>query len=251
MSNTIRKYLQKVLGFNYYLFISSVFKIITLRFDRKENDFFYFLRLLPENAIVLDIGANIGIMSVHLCRRVKKGMVYAFEPIPENYLALQKIARFFKVQNLLTFNCALGDQNKVIEMIMPVNALVKKEGLGHVVYENMNDLDDGIRYSVLQRTLDSIAAEIKMPFYAIKMDAENFEFYILKGGTESIAKYRPIIYCKLWDNENRRRCFVILIELGYHIMVLDNKKLVDYDSLVHRTQHFFFVPWNVTFVHSA
>jgi ubiquinone/menaquinone biosynthesis C-methylase UbiE len=82
MKNTIQKYLQKILGFNNYLFIFSVFKILTLRFDRKENDFFYFLRLLPENAIVLDIGANIGIMSVHLCKNVKKGMVYAFEPIP-------------------------------------------------------------------------------------------------------------------------------------------------------------------------
>ena len=195
--------------------------------------------------MVLDIGANIGIMSVHLCRRVKKGMVYAFEPIPENYLALQKIARFFKVQNLLLFNCALGDQNKVVEMMMPVNASVKKQGLSHVLHESINDLSDGIRYSVLQRTLDSVAAEIKIPFYAIKMDVENFEFYVLKGGAESIAKYRPIIYCELWDNENRKRCFVILIELGYNIMVLDNKKLVVYDSLVHRMQNFFFIPGNV------
>jgi len=63
----------------------------------------------------LDIGANIGIMTVHLCKSVKQGMVYAFEPIPENYLALQKIARFFQVENLHLFNCALGDQNKVVK----------------------------------------------------------------------------------------------------------------------------------------
>jgi FkbM family methyltransferase len=246
MKNIIQKYLQKVLGFNNYLFIFSIFKILTLRFDRKENDFLYFIRLLPESSVVLDIGANIGIMTVHLCRSVKKGMVYAFEPIPENYLALQKIARFFGVENLHIFNCALGDENKVVEMIMPVNASVKKQGLSHVVHETIENQHDGVRYEVPQRTLDSVSAEIKIPFYAIKMDVENFEFYVLKGGRESIAKYRPIIYTELWDNENRARCFAILTELGYKIMVLDNKKLVAYDSLLHSTQNFFFIPQNVT-----
>jgi hypothetical protein len=145
----------------------------------------------------------------------------------------------------------LGDQNKVIEMIMPVDASVKKQGLSHVVHESINDLNDGVRYSVLQRTLDSVATEIKIPFYAIKMDVENFEFYVLKGGTESIAKYRPIIYCELWDNENRSRCFTILTDLGYSIKVLRNNKLDDYNKLIHSTQNFFFIPGNVTFVHSA
>jgi FkbM family methyltransferase len=246
MKNTIQKYLQKILGFNNYLFIFSIFKILTLKLDRKENDFFFFLRLLPENALVLDIGANIGIMSVHLCRSVKKGMVYAFEPIPENARVLEKIIRLFKVKNLRLFHCALGDQNKVVEMIMPVNSSVKKQGLSHIVHESIMDLNEGIRYSVLQRTLDSVAAEIKIPFYAIKMDVENFEFYVLKGGTECIAKYRPIIYCELWENENRARCFSILIELGYTIKVLVRNQLSDYDSLIHRTQNFFFIPSNVT-----
>ena len=246
MKNIIQKYLQKILGFNNYLFIFSIFKILTLKLDRKENDFLYFIRLLPENSVVLDIGANIGIMTVHLCRNVKKGIVYAFEPIPENYLVLQKIARFFHIQNLHLFNCALGDQNKVVEMIMPVNASVKKQGLSHIIHESISDLNDGVYYSVLQRTLDSVAAEIKIPFYAIKMDVENFEFFVLKGGKESIAKYRPVIYTELWDNENRTRCFAILSELGYKIMVLDNKKLVDYDSLLHATQNFFFIPVNVS-----
>jgi FkbM family methyltransferase len=246
MKSTIQKYLQKMLGFERYLFIFSIFKILTLKIDRKENDFFFFLKLLPENSVVLDIGANIGIMSVHLCRSVKKGIVYAFEPIPENYQVLQKVIKFFKIGNFHLFNCALGDQNKLVEMIMPVNASVKKQGLSHMVHETIQDLNEGVRYNVLQRTLDSVAQEIKIPFYAIKMDVENFEFYVLKGGSDCIAKYRPIIYCELWDNENRARCFAILTELGYKFMVLEKGNLVLFDSLLHYTQNFFFIPENVT-----
>jgi len=83
-------------------------------------------------------------------------------------------------------------------MIMPVNASEKKQGLRPISYMKViSDLNDGIHYSVLQRTLDSVAAEIKIPFYAIKMDVENFEFFVLKV-VRKYCQISPIINTELW-----------------------------------------------------
>jgi FkbM family methyltransferase len=251
MKNRAKLYLQKFLGYRNYLFIFSIFKILTLRWDKNENDFFFFLKLLPENGVVLDIGANIGIMSIPLCKRVPKGMVYAFEPMPDNYLTLQKVINLFRKENIYVFRCALGDENKTIEMILPVVGSVKNQGLSHVVHESLTDFNEGIKFSTLQRTLDSIATEIKIPFHAIKMDVENFEYFVFKGGIECLEKYKPIIYCELWDNENRVKCFEIMEELGYNTMVLNSKKLTLFNKEIHHHQNFFFIPINMSIIQTA
>jgi FkbM family methyltransferase len=251
MKSKAKLYLQQLLGFSNYLFIFSIFKIITLKWDKNENDFLFFLKLLPENGVVLDIGANIGIMSIPLTKRVSKGMVYAFEPIPDNYHTLQRVINLFKAENIFVYRCALGDENKPIEMVLPVLDDVKSQGLSHVIHEDLTQFNEGIRFSTIQRTLDSIAAEIKVPFHAIKMDVENFEYYVLKGGIESLEKYRPIIYCELWDNENRIKCFDIMEDLGYETMVLSGKKLVPYDKNVYKHHNFFFIPVNMSIITPA
>jgi FkbM family methyltransferase len=248
MKNRAKLLLQKLLGYGNYLFIFSIFKILTLRWDKNENDFIFFLKLIPENAVVLDIGANIGIMSIPLCKRVPKGMVYAFEPMPDNYLTLQKVINLFSVKNIYVFRCALGDENKTIEMILPILDSVKNQGLSHVVHDSLMEFNEGIKFSTLQRTLDSVADEIKIPFHAIKMDVENFEYFVFKGGMQCLEKYRPIIYCELWENENRAKCLDMMENLGYRTMVLDNKKLALFNKDIHNKQNFFFVPLNMSII---
>jgi hypothetical protein len=61
------------LGLDNYLFLFSLFIIKKLRWDKNEKDFIHFLNLLPREGIVLDIGANIGVMSYYLARDRNKG----------------------------------------------------------------------------------------------------------------------------------------------------------------------------------
>ena len=98
MKNTLKYILQKILGFQTYLFVFSVFKIQTLYSDPKEKDFFQFLSLLKDGeGAVLDIGANIGIMTVHLAQKLPNSTIHAFEPMPSNYSVLKKIVNRFKL----------------------------------------------------------------------------------------------------------------------------------------------------------
>ncbi|HHG84193.1 MAG TPA: hypothetical protein ENJ82_05530, partial [Bacteroidetes bacterium] len=77
---------------------------------------------------------------------------------------------------------------------------------------------------------------------AIKIDVENFEYFVFRGGEKVLREYHPLIYCELWENENRDLCFSLLRdELGYKVQVLNQGTLVDFDPEKHSNQNFFFV----------
>src|SRR3989304_8980652 len=178
--------LQKLLGFHNYLFVYSLFKIYVLRWDRKENDFMFFLKLIPKRkGIVRDIGANIGFMTVHLARKSKDLKVYSFEPIPYNLHVLKKVVNLFRLQNVKIIDCALGNENREVEMVMPVIHSIKMQGLSHVVHDSILKNNEGEKFKVINRRLDDID-EIKNITHpvvvAIKIDVEKFEYFVLDGG---------------------------------------------------------------------
>ncbi|MBA3971575.1 MAG: FkbM family methyltransferase [Bacteroidetes bacterium] len=239
----IKYILHKLLGFKNYLFIFSLFKIRTLKRDKNEKDFFAFLQLIPANTLVLDIGANIGIMTVHLAK-VKGVTVYSFEPMPTNIDAFAKIIKWFKLTNVKLFEIALGNSEGEVEMVMPVISNVRMQGLSHVVHDSIPENNDGEKFRVPLRMLDNMIELTNAPkrISAIKIDVENFEFFVLDGAKQIIAKNKPVIYAELWDNENREKCFRLLKGLNYKTVVVVDKQAVQYDPAVHVTQNYIFLP---------
>ncbi len=240
----LKKTLQKLLGFDRYLFVFSVFTISTLRWNRNEGDFIHFMKLIPDGGTVLDIGANIGIMSVWLGRNLKQSKILAFEPIPHNIKALKRVLRFYKLNNVKVVEKALGNHNGEAEMVMPVLDEVKMQGLSHIIHDSINEFNEGNKFLTPIIKLDD-CDELKsnsISLNAIKLDVENFEFFVLQGAKKLIEKHRPLIYTELWENENRHNCFDLLQDMGYAIKVIEKNSLVAYDSHRHRTQNFFFVP---------
>ena len=66
MKNSIKYILQLLLGYERYLYWFSLFTIKTLPWKKNESDFVVFNSLIKGDGLILDIGANIGIMSYHL-----------------------------------------------------------------------------------------------------------------------------------------------------------------------------------------
>lgn len=245
MKSFIKYVLHKLLGFRNYLFVFSVFKVWTLRWDKKENDFLFFLRMVPAGTVVLDIGANIGVMAVLLAKKIKGAQVVAFEPVPVNIDALKRVISFFKVKNVRVMECALGSEEGEVEMVMPVIDSVKMQGLSHVVHSSIPENNEGIKVKAPLRKLDNVAGlNGTMKISAIKIDVENFEYFVLEGGRNFIAKNRPIIYIELWENENRDKCFSLIKQLGYKVNIVKNEQLIEYDPNKHKTQNFIFTPAN-------
>ena len=242
LKNLVKLILQKLLGFDNYLFIFSIFIIKKLRWDKNEKDFIYFLDLVPDNGLVLDIGANIGIMTVHFAKKLKNSTIFSFEQIPQNIKTLERIVRYFKLKNVRIIECALGDENGEIEMVMPVINSVKMQGLSHVLHESIEGNNEGEVFKVPVKKLDDIN-EIDInnkKINAIKIDVENFEYFVLKGGRELINKHRPLIYCELWEQENKSKTLELLINYNYDAKVKENNELVKYTN--QKTQNFFFIP---------
>ncbi len=244
MKNFIKVILQKLLGFDTYLYLFSLYIINTLKRNRNEGDFVYFRDMIPDGGIIMDIGANIGVMSVHLARTHQDSKVYAFEPIPYNIHTLEKVISHYKIVNVEVIKSALGNSIGEIEMVMPVQKSARLQGLSHVVHDSITELNHGEKFITPLTTLDAFIKErqISTKITAIKLDVENFEYFVLDGGRETIAANRPIVYCELWDNENRVKCLDLMKEYCYAIMVLQSKKLCKFDPELHKKQNFFFVP---------
>ncbi len=244
MKSATKYILHRLLGFKNYLFVFSLFKIYTLKQDKKEKDFFHFLSLIPDNTAVLDIGANIGIMTVHLARSLENVKVYCFEPMPNNIAAFKRIVNYFKLINIQLFECALGNTEGEVEMVMPIIDSVRMQGLSHVVHKSISVNNEGERFIVPLKMLDNIDTlkDTSQRISAIKIDVENFEYFVLDGAKKLIEKNKPIVYAELWENENREKCFGLFRNLNYKAFVVFENKMVQFDHTSHKTQNFIFLP---------
>lgn len=239
VKNGIKYILQRLLGFRRYLLVFSRFKIATLHKDKKEADFFVFMDILQDPKIILDIGANIGIMTVHLSKRFPNAQIHAIEPIPCNIQVLKTNIEYYKLMNVEIHEVAVGNEDSSIQMILPHQGKTKMQGLSHVKHESITEWNDGEEFDVPCVKLDNLFSTEKID--AIKLDVENFEFYTLSGGIEAIKRSKPVIYAELWDNENRVRCFELLTQIGYTTNVVDDGTLVPFDALNHNQQNFIFL----------
>lgn len=231
--------MQRILGFRKYLFVFAKYKIRTLKRDRKENDFFQFLSMLEDGeGAVLDIGANLGIMTVHLSTQLPESTIYAFEPMPDNRAVFKQVMKAFDVKNVEFHEIALGAEKGTVKMILPTKDGAKMQGLSHVKHESITEWNEGEECEVPIETLDNILIDEKIQ--GIKMDVENFEFFVLQGGQKLIEKNRPVIYTELWENENRDKCFELLTSMGYSTKVVINGQLQSFDPEQHCTQNFIF-----------
>lgn len=243
MKNLIQRLLQKILGFRTYLFIFSIYIIYTLRWNRNEKDFLHFVKLLPPKGNIIDIGANIGVMSYHLSKSRPHSHIIAVEPLKHNAENIRRVIRFFGLNNVKLLELGLSDFPGYLNMVMPVLGKVKKQGLAHVVHESIQEYNEGELYQVPVATLDTLDINHgDMGVTGIKIDVENWEYFVLKGGRETLLKFKPVVYAELWDNENRRKCFDLMEDLGYGIFVKPKQTLQEFIPQQHDVQNFFFIP---------
>src|SRR5690606_11502043 len=118
---------QNLLGYGNYLFLFSIFTIWRLKLNRHEREFVHFLDMIPNEGVILDIGANIGVMTISLAKKLNNATIYAFEPVPDNTRALKRILDHYKPANVKLFETALGEDNGTIQMVVPIINKVKMQ----------------------------------------------------------------------------------------------------------------------------
>lgn len=231
MKEKLQRFLQKVLGYDNYLYWFARVKTSFFKGSTYEAEFFEFLNLVPAGTI-LDIGANIGITTVPIAQKFPQQKLHSFEPIPSNCRALKLVVEHYKINNVTLHEVALGEQPGELKLVVPVINGVRMQGLSHAYVEgNTDDWNKGEIHHIPMLKLDEIQAlQREEKIAAIKIDVENFEYYVLKGGRKLLEKHHPVIYCELWENEMRQPVMGLLKEIGYKVKVFEGKNLVDYNG---------------------
>ncbi|MGD0615984.1 MAG: FkbM family methyltransferase [Verrucomicrobiota bacterium] len=137
-------------------------------------------RLLREGMTVVDIGANVGFLARHFCRRVGPGgKVFAFEPDPFTFEFLGFNTRSFANKQLT--QCAISDNHEpALLHLNPVS------GTGNSL---LNKVDSSETVSVPCISLDEFLDKAGKPAVdVVKIDVEGAELSVLRGMRQTIAR---------------------------------------------------------------
>lgn len=133
---------------------------------------------------VVDIGANVGSVSLLLGRQVGTlGRVHCFEPGPPFVERLKR-------------NLAL---NPDYEKVFVVHAMGLGEAKGELIWREDEEfpgnasLTNAEGTTVPVSTLDDEIPGTWSSLSFIKLDVEGMEFEVLKGGEKTLRRYRPVI----------------------------------------------------------
>jgi FkbM family methyltransferase len=142
-----------------------------------------------------------------------------------------------KVQNVKTYQTALGDEVCTLQMVLPKDGETRLHGLSHVLHDSIEEWNEGDKFDVPCTTVDLLFGHLDVQ--GIKIDVENFEYFVLNGAKSLLKRSKPIVYAELWDNENRQKCFALMREFGYSIhSVIDGQVVCWNESIT--TQNFVF-----------
>lgn len=136
---------------------------------------------LPRDAVVVDIGGNIGLTALILSALLPDGHVHVFEALPENAAFLRRNIAENGIRNVTVNSVALGRQPGSVQM--------GAAGAGSHVQSG------GQGVEVPMTTLDRYVAEAglaRLDF--IKMDVEGFEPPVLDGAAATIERFRPPVF---------------------------------------------------------
>jgi FkbM family methyltransferase len=185
--------------------------------------------LLRPNDFFIDVGANIGHISIAQKTHLPETRVLAVEANPVTYHVLLENIALNKLR-IESINCALGDDDgKTVEIQNSYS-----DDCNSVVSPAMfskQAMADGLfivkcesTFNVPCRTLDSLAEEFIFPdrIRLLKVDTEGYELFVFKGAVNTL-KAIEIIYFEYWDKLTRKygydknKLFDLLSNSGFKI----------------------------------
>ena len=173
--------------------------------------------LCKEDAVVLDIGANIGYTALKLAQKAKFGSVISFEPDPFNYSCCRRNLELNPFLNVRALNVALGDKSGTVQMELrtPANRGGNRinQGAGNGSQVEIGRLDDFMRGLTVNRV------------DLMKIDVEGYELKVLKGAEQTIRTFKPILFIEIDDNnlndqaDSAIEVIAFLVKNGYKDIV--------------------------------
>jgi FkbM family methyltransferase len=193
------------------------------------HEFKLLKHLLRPEMVVLDVGANQGEATLLVAKRVGRGNVLAFEPVPALYAQLQRNIALNQFQNVVALPCALAAQPGLMPMYTSMDVDIHaswNEGLASLYRSGYRDTPTG---EVQVDTLDAVVARLNLQRVdVIKIDVEGAEPQVVRGGLETLKHYRPKLVMEinpsaLADAGSSPGALVELLHpLGYQFSIIES-----------------------------
>jgi len=187
----------------------------------KEDEMFY-LKYLKTGDHVVDVGANIGSLTLLASTIVgETGIIYAIEAHPRIFSYLQKNIFLNDKTNIISFNYAIGDKKG--EVIL---SDLKGDDKNSISSDNKGIL-------VRMKRLDDLP--LKWNISLLKIDVEGYELFVFRGA-ENILEHTACIYFESWDkhfskyNYTCNDVFAFLNKKGFHIFKIMDNDLIRIDK---------------------
>ena len=147
------------------------------------------LQDLPPDALIFDVGANIGVTTAIFAAAHAERRVYCFEPSPRAFGHLSRTISENGLSNCTPMQVALGAAPGFVGfMDDPQSA-----SASHLAVEGVTL--GGSSISVEVATLDEMVSRLNLAHLDfIKIDVEGFEADVIEGAQQTIKRLRPSVF---------------------------------------------------------
>jgi FkbM family methyltransferase len=176
---------------------SRIAKKIQARIDKEPHYPFSQLPRKMSPKWILDVGANVGQVTLAALKSYPDCKVICFEPVAETFQKLKENTKGF--ENRLTFfNMALSDANGQGEINITnshgANSIIPQSDL----HKKVTGVYEVSKQTIKLVRLDDIAAEFpSQKIDVMKIDVEGFEDKVLQGGFEFISRNVELIIVEI------------------------------------------------------
>lgn len=155
-------------------------------------------RCVPQDGVVLDVGAHAGQFAKLFARCAAAGQVYAIEPASYARAILRFVVWTRRLGNVAILPVALGAEPGLVRLNLPIKASGSAGyGLSHLGAPEARWARVATEW-VAQTTVDELVAALALDrLDFLKADIEGFELRLLVGARQSLARFRPRLLIEL------------------------------------------------------
>jgi len=188
------------------------------------NNIFAIVDTLPNHAVVVDGGANIGFFTVPVAHRTQgRGTrIIAFEPQRQLFQALGGSLAINGYRHVYLHNCGLGAEPGIAQLPAVDYSIAQDFGTVSLSDETTVDEHGWMNDRVVDVTSIDAMDLPRLDFF--KLDVEGYEIPALTGALNTIQKHRPWIWVEYFITgaEPIKQALCVVPDYDYYIVDYQN-----------------------------